>query len=211
MLVLNAHGSMRNNLVTDGCLGTCYKGNSCHGIHDSSKTAICPTFLRTGSCPVGPMCDLSHTISPEKIPSCTHFLRGNCTNSSCPYSHTPLNPAAGICRSFALLGYCDNGQTCRERHLRECPDYFSTGSCRIRNCNLAHVDRAAHMRNRAATAADGHNMDVDDDDVSSDEDLYDRIDSDDVDSDDFDEPEEVFGGDDHKGELSQQNDFVRLR
>lgn len=45
------------------------------------------------------------------------------------------------------------------------------------------------------------------DDVSSDEELYDRIDSDDVDSDDFEEPEEVLGGT-NTGELSQQRDFV---
>lgn len=107
------------------------------------------------------------------------------------------------------MGYCHKGQTCGERHLRECPDYSATGNCRIRNCNLPHVDRAGHMRKLASTKdGSGHHMDVDDDndDMSSDEDLYDRIDSDDVDSDDFDEPEEVFGTD--SGELSQQKDFV---
>ena len=63
------------------------------------------------------------------------------------------------------------------------------------------------MRRLAANKKEkGDRMEVDDDDISSEEEMYDRIDSEDADSDDFDEPEEVFGN--NTGELSQQKDFV---
>ena len=105
------------------------------------------------------------------------------------------------------MGYCQNGQSCGDRHLRECPDYSNSGTCKIRHCKLPHIDRAGRMRKLAANqTGTGDQMDIDDDDVSSEEEMYDQIDSDDADSDDFDESEEIFGTD--TGELSEQQDFV---
>jgi hypothetical protein len=120
------------------------------------------------------------------------------------YSHAAVDPSSAICRDFAFLGYCHQGQSCKQRHLRECPDYTNDGRCRNRNCALPHVDRASQMRKRLANKTDDI-MDVDDD-QDSEERLYDGIDSEDVDSDDLDEPpEQVFGVD--TAELTEQ-DFV---
>jgi len=135
-----------------------------------------------------------------------HFLRGRCTKEACPYSHAAVDSSAPLCRDFAYLGYCEKGQSCGRRHLRECPDYTNDGRCRTPNCPLPHVDRASQMRRRLANKTDdSDSMDVDD--LSSDEDLDYEIHTDDVDSDDVDEPpEEIWGAD--TGELSRQQDFV---
>lgn len=104
------------------------------------------------------------------------------------------------------MGYCQNGGACTQRHLRECPSYTNDGHCRNRNCALSHVDRASQMRKKLADHTDNA-MDVDDD-LSSEEELYDGIDSDDVDSDDFNEPpEHVFGVEHNK---FTEKDFIGL-
>ncbi|KAG8809775.1 hypothetical protein FRC17_003258, partial [Serendipita sp. 399] len=51
---------------------------------------------------------------------------------------------------FAVLGYCEKGIDCNEAHLRECPDFAETGSCKNPRCKLPHVIRA--NRRRGATA-----------------------------------------------------------
>ncbi|PGH12709.1 hypothetical protein AJ79_04069 [Helicocarpus griseus UAMH5409] len=189
--------------------GYCFKGPNCPYIHDPHKVAICKEFLQTGNCAAGLACDLSHDPSPERSPSCLHFLRGRCSNPSCRYAHVHVNPGAPVCRDFAILGYCIKGSSCDQRHVHECPDYANTGSCGNRKCQLPHVDRAGQIRKIAANKAETtDNRDsADDDDISSEEEAYDEIDSDDVDSDDLeDDPVIITEGVD-TGEISQQQDF----
>ena len=186
------------------CLGYCPRGAQCPGIHDPDKIALCPSALRRTNCSAGDACDLSHTLTPKTTPTCTHYLLGRCMKDQCLYSHSAVDSSSAVCRDFAFLGYCQQGQSCKQRHLRECPDYTNDGRCRIRNCALPHVDRASQMRKRLANKTEDA-MDVDDD-QSSEEGLYDGIDSDDLDSDDLDSPpEQVFGV--NTTELTEQ-DFI---
>ncbi|MDI1491425.1 MAG: hypothetical protein OHK93_002634 [Ramalina farinacea] len=179
---------------------------------------MCRDFLQTGTCPAGDSCDLSHDPTPERVPACLHFLRGKCSNSPCRYAHVRVNPAALVCRDFAILGYCGKGVNCLERHIHECPDYANTGTCRNTKCALPHVDRAGQIRKRAAAASTANNNVVidretqhddeeDDDDVVSDEE--EDTNSDDMDSDGV---EEILGADPSDDAashaLSQQQDFV---
>ncbi|EED13390.1 CCCH zinc finger protein [Talaromyces stipitatus ATCC 10500] len=194
--------------------GSCYKGPDCPYIHDANKVSICKDFLQTGKCPSGDSCDLSHEPSPHRSPVCVHFLRGRCSNPECRYTHVRVTPGAPVCRAFAILGYCEKGAECTDRHVYECPDYANTGSCKKKKCTLPHVDRAGQLRKTIANKSET-TPGEDEEDVSSEEEEYDEIDSDDVDSDelnsDEDEPmvEFVEGGTDDK-ELSGQQDFVHF-
>lgn len=191
-------------------------------MHDPDKIAICKTFLQKGTCPLGEACDLSHEPTPNRVPACLHFIRGNCTNEQCRYSHVRVNPASPVCRNFASLGFCEKGSTCAERHVFECPDYANRGTCRNSKCRLPHVDRAGQIRKVAAAAANATGAKSDDNnaadsadtsdimsDLSSDED-YDAIGSDDVDSDDL-EDEVIPGSEEiESAEVSQQHDFIQF-
>ncbi|KAL1976528.1 hypothetical protein VTN31DRAFT_2810 [Thermomyces dupontii] len=193
--------------------GTCYKGPSCPYIHDPNKVAICKEFLQTGKCPSGDCCDLSHEPCPERSPVCVHFLRGRCSNPECRYAHVRVTPGAPVCRAFGILGYCEKGAACLERHIYECPDYANTGVCKKNKCTLPHVDRAGQIRKNAANRAETTATEEDEDVSSEDED--DAIDSDDVDSDELDEddnePTEIIvDGGSPDVELSGQQDFVRF-
>lgn len=187
--------------------GQCLKGPNCRFIHDPQRVAICKDYLSKGTCPLGDACDLSHQSTPNRVPACVHFLRGNCTNSDCRYAHVRVNPGSPVCRPFGKIGYCEKGADCAERHVFECPDYANTGVCRKANCRLPHVDRAGQIRRAAAT--EGSNaVDTEEPfDISSDEDDFDN--SDDVDSDDL---EEIFGDeDDAAGQaMSKQQDFIQF-
>jgi hypothetical protein len=55
----------------------------------------------------------------------------------------------GVCRDFAVLGYCEKGLDCEKQHVKECPDFVDTGICSTKGCKLPHVIRAKH--NRAGT------------------------------------------------------------
>ncbi|EEQ29773.1 CCCH zinc finger protein [Microsporum canis CBS 113480] len=186
--------------------GTCFKGPTCPYLHDPNKVAICKDFLQTGNCDAGLACDLSHDPSPERSPACLHFLRGRCTNPSCRYTHARITPGAPVCRDFAILGYCSKGATCEERHVHECPDYANTGNCGNKKCSLPHVDRAGQIR-KFTNQVDNSTEADSEEDISSDEEVYDEIDSDDIDSDDLEEPEEIIQGVDG-GDASQQLDFI---
>ncbi|EFR05297.1 hypothetical protein MGYG_08308 [Nannizzia gypsea CBS 118893] len=187
--------------------GTCFKGPTCPYIHDPNKVAICKDFLQTGKCDAGLACDLSHDPSPERSPACLHFLRGRCTNPCCRYTHVHITPGAPVCRDFAILGYCSKGATCEGRHVHECPDYANTGNCGNKKCPLPHVDRAGQIRKFTANKVDPSAEGDSEEDVSSDNEVYEEIDSDDVDSDDLEEPEEIIQGTDG-GDASQQLDFI---
>ena len=172
---------------------------------------MCREFLQTGTCPAGDSCDLSHDPAPERVPACLHFLRGKCSNDSCRYAHVRVNPGAPVCRDFAILGYCGKGAQCLNRHIRECPHYANTGSCRNTKCPLPHVDRAGQIRKHTTSVANDITnesaMKDDSDDIVSDED--EEMDSDDMDSDGV---EEILGADplDDAASLAlaQQQDFV---
>ncbi|KKA23839.1 CCCH zinc finger protein [Rasamsonia emersonii CBS 393.64] len=183
---------------------------TCPYIHNPDKVAICKDFLQIGKCHAGESCDLSHEPSPHRSPVCVHFLRGRCSNPECRYAHVRVTPGAPVCRAFAVLGYCEKGAECEERHVYECPDYANTGTCNKRKCHLPHVDRAGQIRKNAANRAESPTPDGEED-VSSDEEEYDEIDSDDVDSDELDDdPVEVIEGGAEDSELSGQKDFVRF-
>ncbi|KAI9662147.1 MAG: hypothetical protein M1831_002843 [Alyxoria varia] len=195
--------------------GSCSHGPLCRYTHDPTKTAICRDFLQTGKCPSGTSCDLSHDPTPSRVPACHHFLRGNCTaEDACRYAHVRVSPAAPVCRAFAVLGYCDKGADCAERHVHECPDYANKQFCRNKKCRLPHVDRAGQLRKSAAKSAnDGEAAEAAasaDDDGSSDVESDDEElgDSDDVDSDDMED--EVVLPDEDTRQLGEQRDFVQL-
>ena len=127
-----------------------------------------------------------------------------------------VNPAALVCRDFALLGYCERGALCNERHAHECPDYANNGACGNKNCHLPHIDRAGQIRKHAAkpilgfdecgsSAPEGENAS---DLLSDEEDLQDS-ENDDIDSDDLDDdPHQVSHYPDST--LDQQQDYFRF-
>ncbi|KAK1493174.1 hypothetical protein CCUS01_13818 [Colletotrichum cuscutae] len=143
----------------------------------------------------GDSCDLSHDLTPQRIPTCVHFVKGNCANSACPYAHSSVSSGALVCRSFGMYGYCDKGDECEERHVFECPDFSNTGKCKTRGCKLLHRERASVLRKRA----DGDEME----DLSSDDE---PVDSDDVDSDEVEEFITDGAGDDT--DFKVQKDYI---
>ncbi|KAF2481096.1 hypothetical protein BDY17DRAFT_300689 [Neohortaea acidophila] len=184
--------------------GTCPFGPSCKFSHDPNKVAMCKTFLK-GSCPAGDACDLSHEPTYHRVPACTHFLRGNCTNNTCPYPHVHVSDSAPVCRTFSTLHYCPLGEECAKRHLFVCADHVNHGKCANKKCTMPHPDHAGAMRKAAARLAKTGSEEQSD--VSSDEDEHDdQMGVDDIDSDDA----ETFmaGADDADHALSQQQDFI---
>ncbi|KAK1545507.1 hypothetical protein CPAR01_03009 [Colletotrichum paranaense] len=170
-------------------------GPSCRYKHDATKVAICREMLHKGTCASGDSCDLSHDLTPQRIPTCVHFVKGNCANSTCPYAHSSVSSGALVCRSFGMYGYCDKGGECEERHVFECPDFSNTGKCKTRGCKLLHRERASVLRKRA----DGDEME----DLSSDDE---PVDSDDVDSDEVEEFITDGAGDDT--DFKVQKDYI---
>ncbi|KAK6226924.1 hypothetical protein QIS74_00479 [Colletotrichum tabaci] len=156
--------------------GSCAKGPACRYMHDASRVAVCRELLHKGNCANGESCDLSHDLTPQRTPTCVHFIKGNCANPNCPYAHSSVSPGALVCRSFGMYGYCDKGDKCEERHVFECPDFSNTGKCRRKGCKLLHRERASVLRKRT----DSDEME----DLSSD---AESADSDDVDSDEVEE------------------------
>ncbi|TFK39856.1 hypothetical protein BDQ12DRAFT_734584 [Crucibulum laeve] len=132
--------------------GACSRGLTCMYQHDPSKIAICWNFLQ-GQCPnTAETCALSHDPTPERTPLCLHFLnKGRCTRDNCPYPHVNVGARTGVCRDFAVLGYCEKGLDCDKQHVRECPDFAEKGACTTKGCKLPHVIRA--NRNRKPPAA----------------------------------------------------------
>jgi hypothetical protein len=56
----------------------------------------------------------------------------------------------GVCRDFAVLGYCEAGIECSKQHVRECPDFAESGECPNKFCKLPHVIRANRARKPAS-------------------------------------------------------------
>ncbi|EGO22276.1 hypothetical protein SERLADRAFT_472853 [Serpula lacrymans var. lacrymans S7.9] len=120
--------------------GACSRGLTCVYQHDANKIAICWNFLQ-GCCPNdAAFCNLSHDPTPERTPLCVHFANnGRCTRDKCPFPHVRVGPRQGVCRDFAVLGYCDKGLDCDMQHVRECPDFAEKGT-------FPHVIRANRKR-----------------------------------------------------------------
>lgn len=133
--------------------GACSRALTCQYQHDPDKIAICWNFLQ-GDCPnSAETCNLSHDPTPERTPLCLHFLNnGRCTRSNCPFPHVNVGARTGICRDFAVLGYCEQGLNCDKQHIRECPDFAETGDCTQKGCKLPHVIRANRNRKAAISA-----------------------------------------------------------
>lgn len=180
---------------------------------------MCSVLLQTGNCSAGESCDFSHDLSPERVPTCLHFLRGRCSKPACRYVHVRVNPSSLVCRDFAILGYCWKGALCNEHHIHECPDWSNTGACHNKRCTLPHVDRAGQIRKHTAVA---NNVDASititgntsgdetSSDLSSDEQEHDEIDSDDVDSDSFDNDATLRSENGDADIVWQQDDFVHF-
>jgi len=134
-------------------VGACGRGLTCAYQHDPSKIAVCWNFLQ-GNCPsTAETCNLSHDPTPERTPLCVHFLnKGRCTRERCPYPHVNVGQRQGVCRDFAVLGYCERGLDCDHQHVRECPDFAEKGTCETKGCKLPHVIRANRNRKAVSTS-----------------------------------------------------------
>jgi hypothetical protein len=81
-----------------------------------------------------------------------HFANaGRCTRANCLYPHVRVGRRDGVCRDFAVLGYCEAGIECSKQHVRECPDFAESGACPNKFCKLPHVIRANRARKPAST------------------------------------------------------------
>ncbi|KAG5643792.1 hypothetical protein DXG03_009615 [Asterophora parasitica] len=136
--------------------GACSRGLTCLYQHDPSKIAICWNFLQGNCTSTADTCNLSHDPTPERTPLCLHFLnKGRCTRDNCPFPHVNVGTRQGVCRDFAVLGYCAQGLNCDKQHVRECPDFAERGTCSTKGCKLPHVIRANRTRKPASTTASG--------------------------------------------------------
>ena len=122
--------------------------------HDPAKIAICWPFLQGTCTHTADACALSHDPTPERTPLCVHFANnGRCTRTNCPFPHVRVGAREGVCRDFAVLGYCEKGLDCTKQHVRECPDFAEKGQCTTKGCKLPHVIRANRNRKAAVTQA----------------------------------------------------------
>ncbi|KXS95147.1 hypothetical protein AC578_5111 [Pseudocercospora eumusae] len=188
--------------------GKCPYGPSCRFAHNPEKVAICKDFLYK-TCPADANCDLSHETTYERVPACTHFLRGNCTKTACPYPHVNVSFDAPVCRPFATLGFCAKGVSCGDRHIFECPDYANNGHCanfEKGKCPLPHIDRAGILRKAAQRQA--KTSSPEESDISSDEEETAEASKDAMESDSDSSVDIMMGLDDASHELSQQRDYV---
>lgn len=125
-----------------------------------SDSSLCPTFIKTGSCPLGANCPLRHLPPsplnfqpPPPIPTtahgrtvCKHWLRGLCKKgASCEFMHEYNLRKMPECWFFAKYGFCSNGDECMYLHVteqmrkRECKDYKMGFCANGENCEAKHV------------------------------------------------------------------------
>lgn len=131
--------------------GKCKRGNQCNFIHDADKIAICTRFLR-GTCK-DESCLFSHKLDPDKMPVCSYFLRGECSRDNCPYRHVKVSQSASVCDEF-LQGYCPRGKECTRKHILECEEFITTGSCsKGKSCLLTHRQGKVTKRKNSGSRA----------------------------------------------------------
>ncbi|KAI8445114.1 hypothetical protein BY996DRAFT_6423594 [Phakopsora pachyrhizi] len=116
--------------------GACRKGLTCPYQHDPTQVSICPRFLRNKCLKTSTSCPLSHKPNPHNMEHCSHFPR--CNKEDCRFSHVKPT-SSNVCQDFADLGWCSKGLECNERHVRECPEFSSKGTCSNPTCRLPHV------------------------------------------------------------------------
>ncbi|KAL6869745.1 hypothetical protein ACO1O0_001074 [Amphichorda felina] len=162
------------------------------------SVALCKDFLKEGRCAHGDSCDLSHDLTPERVPNCLHYAKGHCAKAECPFTHSKASPGAPVCKAFGFRGYCEKGAECTERHVFECPDFSNTGRCNVKGCKLPHRERASVLRSQ-------QKPDQVMEDLSSDDE--DGADSDDVDSDDV---AEFIEADSDASDVEDRQDFISL-
>ncbi|EME49254.1 hypothetical protein DOTSEDRAFT_40495 [Dothistroma septosporum NZE10] len=137
--------------------GSCARGLSCRDAHDPAKVAYCRDLLQHGKCSSEDACDMSHDKTYHRVPACTFFLRGNCTNSACRYVHVDVHPSpTRVCSSFAHLGFCAKSTDCDKRHVFECPAYAEKRHCADHEkgtCQLPHTEHAVTLRKAARRQA----------------------------------------------------------
>ncbi|KAI0289611.1 hypothetical protein BC826DRAFT_970906 [Russula brevipes] len=134
--------------------GSCNRGRTCAYKHDPAKIAICWPYLQKNCPHSAETCPLSHDSNPHRTPLCVHFANaGRCTRANCPYPHVHVGRREGVCRDFAVLGYCEAGIDCSKQHVRECPDFAESGECPNKFCKLPHVIRANRARKPTSTPA----------------------------------------------------------
>ncbi|KAH9066808.1 hypothetical protein EDB87DRAFT_1588342 [Lactarius vividus] len=132
--------------------GSCNRGLTCAYKHDPVKIAICWPYLQNNCPHTAETCALSHESNPHRTPLCVHFANaGRCTRANCQYPHVRVGRREGVCRDFAVLGYCEAGIECPKQHVRECPDFAENGVCPNKFCKLPHVIRANRARKPAST------------------------------------------------------------
>ncbi|CAN6674380.1 hypothetical protein TRVA0_052S00914 [Trichomonascus vanleenenianus] len=140
--------------------GTCGRGLSCPYKHDNNHISICKHWLM-GKCN-RPDCTLSHKPTAHNSPLCQFYLKGNCTSDNCKYTHMDVPAGAPVCREFAIDGYCEEGDKCKKRHVFECPDFASTGSCSRHGCKLKHILRnSEHHVKHTEEESKAKNIDLD--------------------------------------------------
>ncbi|KAK1216943.1 hypothetical protein PQX77_009725, partial [Marasmius sp. AFHP31] len=71
----------------------------------------------------------------------------------CLFPHVNVGARHGVCRDFAVLGYCEKGLDCDKQHVRECPDFAEKGTCSTKGCKLPHVIRANRNRKPLSDSA----------------------------------------------------------
>ncbi|CAG8455579.1 11473_t:CDS:2 [Ambispora leptoticha] len=96
--------------------GRCKEGTKCAYKHDEAKIPVCKDWLKGSTCSRGSDCYFQHSASPYVVPHCKHFKRGPCYKEGCRYTHVHVARNASLCRNFIENGYCEKGNTCKEKH-----------------------------------------------------------------------------------------------
>lgn len=123
-------------------------------MHDSNKIAICPLFLRSSCLRTAAQCPLSHSPNAHRSPHCVYFPL--CSRGpACPYAHVGVPSDAVPCRDFVELGWCERGEECDKRHVRECWRFAETGKCEQVGCKEPHVLRRTHTAEEEDEDGDG--------------------------------------------------------
>ncbi|XP_078254520.1 zinc finger CCCH domain-containing protein 3 isoform X2 [Rhinoraja longicauda] len=110
-------------------------------------------FLR-GTCKqTDGTCPFSHKVSKDKMPVCSYYLKGICSNNNCPYSHVYVSRKAEVCKDF-LKGYCPLGPKCKRKHTLLCPEFSKTGNCtQGSKCKLRHRQPTSHKQKAASDSS----------------------------------------------------------
>ena len=82
---------------------------------------------------------------------CTFVNAGRYTRANCLY---PLvGHCEGVCRDFAVLGYCEASIECSEQHVYECPDLLRVVSARTSSANFPMSAHAGAFLYRTTTSS----------------------------------------------------------